>query len=58
VTTDGRRIRVDARAADGARERKFWVDNLAGDAGDTDALEHEIASAVDAALGTAKRTPN
>jgi adenylate cyclase len=58
VTTDGRRIRVEARAADGMRERKFWVDNFAGDAGDTDALEHEIAAALGAALGAAKPAPN
>ncbi len=54
VTTDGDRVRVEARAASGQREQKFWVDSFAGDAADSDALEREIAAAIAAALSAAR----
>ena len=50
VMTDGERLRVEARAANGQLEQKFWVESFAGNAADSDALEREIAAAVAAAL--------
>ena len=54
VTTDGERLRVEARAAHGRSEQKFWVENFAGSAADSDALQREIAGAITAALTTAR----
>jgi TolB-like protein len=58
LTTDGRRVRVEARASSGSREQKLWVAGFAGDAADSDALEREIAAAVTAALGAAEVVAN
>jgi adenylate cyclase len=58
LTTDGRRVRVEARASSGSREQKLWVGDFAGDAADSDALEREIATAVAAALGAAPLVAN
>jgi len=54
ITTDGERVRVEARAASGQTEQKLWVRGFAGDSTDTDALEREIAAAVADALSAAK----
>jgi TolB-like protein len=54
VTTDGERLRVQARAAHGQLEQKFWAENFAGSAGGSDALQREIAGAITAALATAR----
>jgi len=54
VTTEGERVRVEARAANGTREQKFWVDRFAADRADSDALEREIAAALAAALSAVK----
>ena len=50
VTTDGDRVRVEARAMSGGGERKLWVDTFAGTVADSDALERDIATAIPAAL--------
>jgi TolB-like protein len=55
VTSDGARLRVEARAAIGPLEQKFWVGDFTGDAADSDALEREIAGAITAALADARR---
>ena len=52
VRTDGDAVHVETYAIDGDREEKLWVDAFAGTAGDTDALEREIAAAVGNALRT------
>ena len=54
VTSDGRRVSVEARASSGPREQKLWVANFAGDAFDSDTLEHAIAAAVAGELSAAK----
>jgi TolB-like protein len=58
LRTDGRRVRVEARASSGSREQKLWVGDFAGDAADSDALEREIATAVAAALGATPLVAN
>jgi TolB-like protein len=45
-TTDGERVRVEARAASGQTEQKLWVRSFAGDSAGTEPLEREIAAAV------------
>jgi adenylate cyclase len=46
VSTDGERVHVEARAASGSSEQKFWVDSFAGTIADSAALEREIAAAI------------
>jgi TolB-like protein len=58
VTSDGRRVSIEARASSGPREQKLWVGNFAGDAADSDTLEREIAAAVAAELSAAKGGAN
>jgi TolB-like protein len=53
LTTDGHRVRVEARASSGSREEKLWVANFAGDATDSDVMTREIAAAIATALGAA-----
>jgi len=55
VLTEGDRVRVQARLVDGARDRKIWVEEFAGGAGDLDALQHRIAIAVAAAANRPRR---
>jgi TolB-like protein len=54
ITSDGRRVSIEARASSGSREQKLWVANFAGDAADSDKLEHEIAAAIAAELSAAQ----
>ena len=58
LTTDGERVRVEARASNGSLEQKLWVANFAGDAADSDGLEREIAASIAAVLSAAKVVPN
>jgi TolB-like protein len=51
VAADGPRLRVEARAAEGRSERKFWVRDFVGDTADLNALEREIAAALATELG-------
>ena len=44
MTTEGERLRVEARAASGQTEQKLWVRGFVGDRADMDALEREIAT--------------
>jgi TolB-like protein len=46
VTIDGDRVRVEARASNGAREQKLWVANFAADVADSKTLAGEIAAAI------------
>jgi TolB-like protein len=50
VLAQGDHVRVEARAVSGNREEKFWVEDFAGSAVDSNALEREIAGAITAAL--------
>ena len=54
VTTDGEQVRVEARAASGALEEKFWVGDFAGTVANSDVLERELATAIAHALASAK----
>ena len=55
LTTDGQRVRVEARASSGSREEKLWVANFAGPVDDIDAVEREMAAAAGAALAALPR---
>ena len=53
MTTEGERLRVEARAASGQTEQKLWVRGFVGDRADMDALEREIATVAAEELGAA-----
>ena len=58
VRADGEALRVETYAVNGADQEKLWVGSFAGTAGDTDALERDVAAAIAAALGARKITSN
>jgi len=55
VLTEGDRVRIQARLVDGARDRKFWVEEFVGRAADPDELQRRIAAAVAAASTRPRR---
>ena len=55
VLAEGGRVRVQARLVDGARDRKFWVEEFAGGADDLDELQRRVAAAVAAAANRPRR---
>jgi TolB-like protein len=50
ISSDGQRVRVEARTTNGKTEQKLWVRSFASAASDTDPLEQEIAGAIADAL--------
>ena len=55
VLTEGDRLRIQARLVDGARDRKLWVQEFVGSAGDPAPLQRRIAAAVAAAANRPRR---
>jgi TolB-like protein len=55
LRTDGNRVRVEARAVNANLEQKFWVEDFAGTVDDLDALERQVAAAIDATVETFAR---
>jgi TolB-like protein len=54
VRADGEALRVETYAVSGTLEEKLWVDSFAGTAGETGALEREIAAAIADAVAARK----
>jgi TolB-like protein len=55
VSTEGGRVRIQARLVDGVRDRKLWVEDFVGTVSDLDALQRRIATAATAAARSPRR---
>jgi TolB-like protein len=56
VLPEGNRLRIQARLVDGVRDRKLWVEEFVGSAGDPVELQRRIAVAVAAAANRVRAT--